>query len=67
MKDNTKNILIAVLSLYVLLDFGAAYIMTKSHPQALTIFLRAFDNSRYLVYMVACIVVSFGIYRHISS
>jgi hypothetical protein len=66
MKDATKNILIAILSLYVLLDFGAAYIMTKSHPKALTVFLRAFDDPRYLIYTVVCIVASFGIYRHIS-
>ena len=48
MKDTTKNILITVLSLYVLLDFGGAYLMTKSHPQALKVFLSAFDDQPHI-------------------
>ena len=55
MKDTTKNALIAVLSLYVLMDIGAAYLMTKSHPRALSAFLSAFDNPLYVAYIAFCV------------
>lgn len=67
MKDTTKDALIAVLSLYVLMDIGAAYIMTKSHPRALSAFLSAFDNPLYVTYISFCVIVVLCIYGYISG
>ena len=67
MKNDTKNLIISLLSLYVLLDLGAAYMMSRTHPNVVNLFFSSFHHTRYLVYVALSICACVALYRHLSS
>ncbi len=66
MKPRVKNFLVSLLLLYVLLDFGGAYMIEREHPKILGVYFRSLENTSFLFYTIFCIAASVILFRNLN-